>query len=199
MIDRHTRRSGVMDARIVWTFLFAVALLIALPVAWRMDWTPTQRLFRQARSALERADYAESLRLGRRLMDRASHRTEGMLFVAESLARLGEFDEALRLLEQVPADNPSLAETAALLTARIQCDDLHRPTDAELSLRKALRINPASLPAHEKLAFILGLAGRSGEALPHRLALVAQDQVSVHYLSLLALGNTAVENPELVE
>ena len=198
MIDRHTRRSGVMDARIVWTVLVAVALLVALPLAWRVDWTPTPTLFRQARSALERADYAESLRLGQRLMDRPSHRTEGILFVAESSARLGDFDEALRLLEQVPADNPSLAETAALLTARIQCDDLHRPTDAERSLRKALRINPASLPAHEKLAFILGLAGRSWEAVPHRLALVAQDQVSVHHLSLLALGNTAAENPDVI-
>jgi tetratricopeptide (TPR) repeat protein len=197
MTDFPARRPGRTNrARIVLIVL--VLAPFSLPLVWWVDWTSSQSLYRQARSALERRDFQVSLHLGRRLMARKSHRTEGLLFVAESSAQMGDFDEALRLLKEVPADNRTLSETAALLTARIECDDLHRPADAERTLRKALQIDPESLPAHEKLAFILGLAGRSWEAVPHRLALIGQDQFPVHHLSLLALGNTAAENPDLI-
>ena len=181
----------------VWTLIAILAP--AILVASQVDWTSTQRLRQQARSALERGDFSESSRLGRRLMDRESSRAEGILFAAESSAKLGRFDEALRLLEQVLAENPPFHEIAKLLVARIQCDDLKRPTDAERTLRDILQIHPTSEPAHDKLAFILGLAGRSWEAISHRLMLISQDQFQLHHLSLLALGSTAAENPDLLQ
>ena len=75
--------------------MIAVVLVIAaITGAWCVDWTSTSSLYQQARSALERGDYPESRRLGRRLMDRPARRAEGLLFVAESQAKLGQFDEA---------------------------------------------------------------------------------------------------------
>lgn len=176
-----------------------IALVAAGVIVACMDWTPSQRLYDQARIALERGDVAESLRLGRRLMNRPSHRVEGILFVAEAESRQEHHDDALELLAQVPADKPRLKAMACLLTARIQSDNLHRPGAAEASLREALRYDPNSRPAHDKLASILGLAGRSWEAIPHRLKLIEQDQPSLYHLSLLALGSTAAENPEILK
>jgi tetratricopeptide (TPR) repeat protein len=182
-----------------WVFRVVVILVAAIALFMQFDWVSSTRLYQESKTALKRGDYAESMRLGRRLMLRDSHRAEGMLFVAESSSKLGHHDEALHLLEQVRSEKPSLCEIALLMTARIQCDDLHRPFDAERTLVEALRVNPSSLSAHEKLAFLLGLAGRSWEATQHRLFLVTQDQIPLQQLSLLALGSTAAENPDLLK
>ncbi len=188
----------IMDRR-CWASCAVVLLVTAIVMAMRFDWVSSTSLYEESKLALRRGDYAESLKLGRRLMFRDSHRAEGMLFAAESSAKLGYQDEALHLLEQVRTEKPSLSEIALLMTARIQSDDLHRPFDAEQTLREAIRVNPASLSAHEKLAFILGLAGRSWEASQHRLLLISQDQIPLQQLSLLALGSTAAENPDLLK
>ncbi len=185
--------------RLWWVSCLVAILVVAMAFAMQFDWVSSTSLYQESKNALKRGDYVESLKLGRRLMLRDSHRAEGMLFVAESCAKLGQQAEALQLLEQVRTEKPSLSEIALLMTARIQCDDLHRPFDAEQSLREALRVNPASLSAHEKLAFILGLAGRSWEATRHRLFLVSQDEIPLQHLSLLALGSTAAENPEILK
>ena len=181
-----------------WIVILIALIAVGVVVAC-MDWTPSPRLYDQARAALERGDVPETLRLGHRLMNRTSHHVEGVLFVAESQARQGNYGEALELLAQTSTDKPRLKALACLLAARIQCDNLHRPGAAEASLHEALRYDPNSRPAHDKLASILGMAGRSWEAIPHRLKLIEQDQFSLHHLSLLALGSTAAENPEILK
>ncbi|MBS0201777.1 MAG: VCBS repeat-containing protein [Planctomycetes bacterium] len=190
---------GVAQSRRFLMVAIPIALVAVGVIVARVDWTSSQRLYDQARAALERGDFPESLRLGNRLMSRPSHRVEGILFVAESQARQGQFDAALASLDPVSTDKPRLKAMACLLAARILCDDLHRPNDAETLLHEALRYDPNSLPAHEKLSFILGLSGRSWEAVPHRLILISQDRFSLHILSLLALGSTAAENPEILK
>ena len=191
-------RDWRMDRR-WWVSCVVVIFVAVIILAQQFDWATSTSLYQDSSIALKRGDYAESLRLGRRLMFRASHRAEGMLFAAESNAKLGNMDEALHLLEQVRTEKPAFSEIALLMTARIQSDDLHRLFEAERTLREVLRVNPASLSAHEKLAFILGLAGRSWEASQHRLFLVSQDQIPLQQLSLLGLGRTAAENPDLLK
>ena len=182
---------------VVWSL--GAILLAAIPTSFMIDWVSSPTLYQQASLALERGDFSAALKLGHRLMLRRSHRGEGMLFVAESSAKLGHDDEALQMLEQARVEKPSLNEVALLLKARILCDDLHRLFDAEQTLREVLRVNPASIAARDKLSFILGLAGRSWEATEHRLWLISQDRFPLHHLSLLALGSTAAENPDLLK
>lgn len=149
--------------------------------------------------AFERSEFELAERLGRRLMGRSERFAEGALISGESAARLGRFDEALSLLNKIPSSDSLLYVTGKLASARIQCDDLCRPTLAEPILRDALRVDPDSLEAHERMSFILGLTGRSWEAVPHRLVLIQPDQFPLHHLSLLALGSSAAENPDIIQ
>lgn len=182
--------------RRLWTLGIAIIFLIVVIVAARrVDWTSSQKLSQQAQEALARGDYAESLKLGLRLIERPDRRAQGLLFVGESQGKLGHFEEALQLLRSVPENDPFIQRMAILLTARILCDDLMQPAEAEKALRKVFK---DSLAAREKLSFILGLAGRSWEAIPHRLNIISQNQFQLHHLSLLALGNTAAENTDLI-
>jgi tetratricopeptide (TPR) repeat protein len=143
------RRYRTMNLR--WFGWCVVLILITgIVLAMQVDWTSATGLYKEAKLALERRDYDESLRLGQRMRFRASHRAEGMLVAAEATAKLGRFDDALRLLEKVGTEKAALSEIALLLTARIQCDDLHRPADAERTLQEALSVNPTSLSVHEK-------------------------------------------------
>ena len=61
---------------------------------------------------------------------------------------------------------------------------------------QVLAAEPENLVANERLAYVLGLQGRAGEAAVHRLALLRQGKVLPLQLVLLALGDTADENPE---
>lgn len=165
----------------------------------RSDWTPTTVLFQQARIALQVQDYPLAERLGRRLMTRPERLAEGLVITGESLSKQGRFAEAVHILNQIPSTSVPMFLAGKQIAAGIQADELGQFTEAEATLRDALRVDPQSLPVNDKLSFILGLAGRSWEAAPHHLILVQPQQFPLHHLSLLALGSTAAENTELIQ
>jgi len=181
-------------------FFVGLGSLVCLACLMAAVWSgrPTaEDLQQRASEALARRDYLEAERLVRQLLAHAKARPAGLLILAETAIRRGQPDMALNHLDQMP-DAAEVREVAALMRARLECDDLHQPSRAEQTLTAALDRFPNSQAAREMLVFLLGISGRSWEAIPHRLILIGQDPVPIHHLSLLALGNTAAENPEIL-
>ena len=81
-------------------------------------------------------------------------------------------------------------------TARDEEGGAEPAVDLEALYRQVLADEPDNLVANERLAYVLGLQGRAGEAAVYRLALLRHGKVLPLQLVLLALGETADENPE---
>lgn len=110
------------------------------------------------------------------------------LIIAESFTKQGELTKAVeeydRLLQDASADRDQkkLAYQCAG-EIYLQRGDARR---AEKYFEEALKLDPYFPPAHNRLAFLLGLEGRRWESTPHLVELIKQDQFSPLHLLLLA-------------
>ena len=182
--------------RFLW-FALGLVAIVAVVVAW-VDWAPSERLIREARLALSQRDLQRAEQLGRRLIVRADRRFTGHLIVADALAQQGQFDKALEHLSEIPDGSGPVPLAARLSEGEILANHLFRLTPAVNSFRRALALEPGNAVAHERLSYLLGISGLSSEALPHRMMLLRLGRFSGVHLILLALGNTAEENPDII-
>lgn len=205
--------------RLIFLIVTAFALLSAGWAARSLlhRWE-TDQDYESAKAALELGRFREASELGLRLANSSRYRSPGLLIAGEAAARQGQAAEALALYRRVPFSEPALSDTKGPLdliavrepeAARFarasllaQGEILLNLTpslgEAESVYRRALAIDSNSVVAHERLAFILGLQGRAREAAEHRVALLRLGHVLPIQLVLLALGETADENPETV-
>lgn len=168
--------------------------------------------FDAAKSALELGRLEEASELAQRLAETSRYREPGLLIAGEAAARRGQADTALAFYRRVPfgeaattqsslpkdSRSARFARASLLAQGEILLNVAPSLGAAEAVYRRALAIDPDSVVAHERLAFILGLQGRAREAAEHRVALLRLGQVLPIQLVLLALGETADENPETV-
>ncbi len=175
----------------------ALALVCIVAVLAGMhDWTPAARLRRQAEAALTKGDYAAAERLGRRLTLRGGQRGAGLLIAGEAVARQKRPREALELLDQIQGADHDVQVAAELARGRILLTETSQLGAAEQSCRSVLAVEPENSAALERMSYVLGVQGRSWEAIPYRLALLRQKRFDLTHLLLLALGTAAEENPE---
>lgn len=173
-----------------------IVLLGAVVARHHLKKWEAEQDFETARTALEMGRLADAAQLGARLAETSRFRSEGLLIAGEAAARQSRAEDALLLYRQVPQNGSRLARTALLAEGEILLHLLPSLNEAEQLYTRVLADDPENPVAHERLAFILGIQGRSREAVPHRLALLRAGQVSPLQLLLLALGETADENPE---
>ncbi len=175
--------------------LGAISLLMAAVFALGVDWTPTEQLFKQAQTQLRRGKYLEAESLALRLTRRSARYREGWLLAAEAAARLRRFEDARSRLENIPEDASPLCAARWMAAGLLEMQGFRRLSAAERAIRNVLKIDAHNPDAHQHLAKILSLEGRHWEALPHRLELVKNRQGDLTTLVLLALGDTANDNP----
>ena len=168
--------------------------------------------YEAATSSLAVGRFSEAFQLGLRLAESSRHREAGLLIAGEAAAREGRAAEALALYRRVPfsesgpqaiarpstSESQRFARASLLAQGEILLNLAPSLGEAEAVYRRTIAIDPESVVAHERLAFILGLQGRAREAAEHRIALLRFGQVAPIQLVLLALGETADENPETV-
>lgn len=177
----------------------AVAALIVVAVLFfGRDWTPTDRLFRQAQTLLRREHYREAEELALRLTRRAERWREGWLLAAEAAARQRRFADAKTRLENIPDDGSLLCAAKWMAIGLLEIQGFHRLSSAEMAFRNVLKIDSQRRDAHQQLAMLLSLEGRHWDALPHRMALIQHRQADLTTLVLLALGDSANDRPEEV-
>ncbi len=197
--------------RIAILFAVGLTLLAAGGVArsllhrWESDLD-----YEAAKSALALGRFTEATELGLRLAESTRYHAPGLLIAGEAAAREGRADAALELFRRVPFGQPGptaagvppgaeaarFARASLLAQGEILLNLTPSLSEAEATYRRSLDIDPDSVVAHERIAFILGLQGRAREAAEHRVALLRLGQVTPIQLVLLALGETADENPE---
>ncbi|NQV25868.1 MAG: VCBS repeat-containing protein [Rhodopirellula sp.] len=157
------------------------------------------RLIDRAALAFRRHDYELSERLARQVLSRAPESTKAKLLVGRSLAAQRKFSEALIQFAHVPNDGSAEAVTARCEGGDILLTELKQLSAAEREFRLAFQQDSANHVANDRLAYLLGISARSREAIPFRLKLIDLDQFKPVHLFLLCMGETALENIELLE
>src|SRR5262249_21660585 len=123
----------------------------------------------------------------------------GLLIAGESISRQGRHEESLALFEQIQEADCRTGVTAHCARGRILLTSLFRLGDAERAYRAPLDAGPGTPGPRLELSYILGLQGRSWEAIPFRVELLRQGRFDIALLLSLALGTDADdENPEVL-
>jgi len=179
---------------VVWLLLGAGICL------WpTMSAGPTKRLLGRAVDALERARYEEAERLARAVLERWPEHVPALLIAGEAAVRSDRSDEALAYFLRVPAA-PSAEYVRAQYGAATRLLLMGQAHAAEKCLRSVLALDPQHEKAHEKLAVLLQVEGRTWEALPHAQALLLAGQCSGDRLLMIGgIDAMMVHNPHLVD
>ncbi|MFH1923090.1 MAG: FG-GAP-like repeat-containing protein [Planctomycetota bacterium] len=166
---------------------------------WHLRRVEANTTYSAAVAALNTGLWEEAEELGRRLTRWSRYASQGWLIAGEAAARQGFGDRALACYQKVPQDGSRMARTALLACGELYLKALPALGEAEQVYRQVLAAEPDNVVANERLAYVLGLQGRAGEAAVHRLALLRQGKVLPLQLVLLALGDSADENPETAD
>jgi putative thioredoxin len=107
------------------------------------------------------------------LAEKADH-YPAMVGLGRTLMRLGQVDEALMILGNVPAGVPERAAAEAIVTTtQFQ---RHAAGHTEAELRANLSANPADVPSRYALANLLAMEQRFIEALDEFLEVIRRDR-----------------------
>lgn len=180
--------------------LVAGVVLGAVTVAVLWIWpsqTAVSELVREGRVALE----ANQFDLARQLADRAlaqdPESQAARLLAGAAEAGSGDHEAALMHYEHIPDDGG-----VESLAARCDAGDIYlfqfaRMSAAEVMYRRAVALDPDSLVANERLAYLLGQSARSWEATEFLLARVRQSvRARGTYLSYLCFGDNSLDTRE---
>ena len=190
-----------MSVRYKRIWATALLMLITTGLGWYLlwpEWRRTERLLSEAKQAFDRGDYAAGERIGRKLMDQSGHSSSGCFIAARALSRLGDVDQALELLEQIPDDDPDLGYTARVTAGELFLYQKNHLSRAAECFRRALQVEPHMCRIHERLSYIYGIAGLTWRAVPHRVALLCGSQFGPIHLILLGFGPAAKEDSAVV-
>lgn len=181
------------------SLLGAAGLISAACLSWMVPPVPTgAELLAQAQAALRRREYPAATELAARIPPEDEHWVRGRLVAGEAALRSGHPDAALVCFAAVPRDGSKTGVLAAISYAEA-CRDLGRLSDAERAYSYVLEQQPNNTAAHERLAFLYGVAGRRSDALPHYLALLRSGTATLDELVLLGDLERPVDQGEYLE
>lgn len=172
------------------------SVTVAVFWAWP-DRTAVSDLVREGRVALE----ADQFELASQLADRALLRDPGSqaarLLAGEAAAGSGDHEAALKHYDQIPDDGGVESLAARCDAGDMQLFVFNRMSAAEAMYRRAVVLDPDSLIANERLAYLLGQSARSWEATEFLLARVRQSvRARSTYLSYLCFGDNSLDTRE---
>lgn len=160
--------------------------------------TPSPRLMAEARTALQRKQYADAERLACRIRPSDKLYPQALLLAGEAATRADRFDDAIKHYAAVPRDDSQSSIVAAFAMAELWRDRGHL-SKAEREYTYVLEREPANLAAHERMAFLVGVSGRKWESLPHFMALMKSGSATFDELALLGDLDRPVEQPDYLK
>ncbi len=179
-------------------WLIAVTLplaIVALGLLWLLDTSkaPDKPSLTAARSAFKKGDHQQTLAICTELLKNQKDLPALLLIAGESASRLERYEEAIHFYDRVSDSSGSDAATARWAAGEVSLQ-LGRMSETIQRMEQALALNAGNDRARERLIYLLNLAGRRWDALPHLLEMVRQEKSSAQ--QLLYLGNIAksVEN-----
>ena len=172
--------------------LFAVGG-IGLLSSCNMSTTPDKMTLTAARNAFKKGDHEQALAICTELLKKQKESSTLLLMAGESASRLKRYEVAIQLYDRVSDSSKSDASTARWAAGEVSLQ-LGRMSETIVRMEQALALDAGNERARERLIYLLNLAGRRWDALPHLLEMVRQGKSSAQ--QLLYLGNIAksVEN-----
>jgi tetratricopeptide (TPR) repeat protein len=179
-----------------------IALFVATGLigffAFRFSRPTAEQFARDIRSAHHRGDLDGALRV----IDQAISRFPGSTAVRAAAAELelerGDTSAALQHLLHV-SDDGSARYLDATATAGDLLFEQNRPTEAERCYRRVLQSHPANLLGQQRLALLLALSGRRGDALDAFFQIIRGSEFDTRDLALFGEPDQVFDNPELVK
>lgn len=152
-------------------------------------------IMEEAQRLASRGEFESALTRLRGLVVADPEDAEAIFMMANVEAARGQLDEAVELLESIPADHPD-AGLPALGQSADWLMQLQRFDEAEQRYRSILDRIPDMAMAHRQLAFLLNRQGRRQEAAEHvrelcKLGNVTQDELQ----SLIVLSHAMYDDP----
>ncbi len=172
--------------------LFAVGG-IGLLSSCNMSTTPDKMTLTAARHAFKKGDHEQAFAICAELLKKQKDSSTLLLMAGESASRLKRYEVAIQLYDRVSDSSKSDASTARWAAGEVSLQ-LGRMSETIVRMEQALALDAGNERARERLIYLLNLAGRRWDALPHLLEMVRQGKSSAQHL--LYLGNIAksVEN-----
>lgn len=190
------RRRGSRRRVLIVLLLVPTAAVIGLLTA-RQGRSP-ERLVQEARGALQERRYADAGRLARQALAIEPDSPGALLTAGLAAERLSEWREALGYYGRVGDDDRDAAAEARRRAGDVLLLQLHALSAAEREFRRVLELEPDDVRAHDRLAYLLGLAGQGWEMAPHQLALLRAGDVTRTRLYALSLGERLPTDPEMI-
>lgn len=152
-----------------------------------------------ARAALKNKDFATALRLAGQIPESTDRWGAAQLICGEAAARSGQAEAALKHYLAASRDSDTAVSAQGHFYAAETLRGLGRLADAETEYRAALRDDPRNAAVHERLAFLLGVTGRSWESLPDYWFLARSGSADMTELVMLADLDRPVEQRAFLE
>lgn len=177
----------------------SVAIILVV-MATTLGWfVPSQAaLLAGAQAAFNQGKFEDAQAQCRRLLARDPQSVPALLLGAKSALRLNDSEAALALLKRLPESGTAEIAQGWHQAATIELQMGHA-SESEKDLRRALAIDPNSLPVTVDLAYLLGAEGRCWESVPYLFESLRRGQFTFHHLVLLGASEPVIADPGLVE
>lgn len=181
-------------------WMIAIGLSVGI-MSWVIarNWPPARAtLVRCAEKLLDERKPSQALKILTPLLKAESADGDACLLAAQACSRLKQLERAVDFCGRVPTDHPRRAE-ACLKAGDVLLLQLHRLSAAETFLREALQRQPDDPAALGHMAGLYGLCGFTDRTATLRFDRISSGQFAEIDLLLLALGETAAENSEVLQ
>ena len=176
----------------------AVVLTVGVWVVWNPSRPKPEELLARAKAAFQLQKYDEVEQLASQIPSGTPASVPAFVLAGDSAARQKKFEQSILWYQHVPEDGSSDSRSAMISLGLVH-KELGHAAEAETAFRKLLQFDPRNLPAHNAMAHLLGVSGRSWEALPHLLEPVRQGQFSMNHLLLLGVSAPIVLDPTFLD
>ena len=178
----------------------AVLLLVSLGLAIALirPQEAIQNLLDRGQEAFVAGDVGQAQQLAERILRRNPQHVQALHLAGRCADAAGDYGRALEFFQRIPDDGSIGAVQARCMAGDLMIERVPALSAAESEFRRALQLDPGNGFANDRLAYLLGLSGRSWEAVPYRLQTVRDQRADRAQLFVLALGDLARENPEAI-
>jgi tetratricopeptide (TPR) repeat protein len=158
------RRSGSARRRVLALLLLGPVVAVAGLMLANLRPSADRRLA-EARQALQEQRYDDARLSARAALEIDPESEEAWLTAALAEEGLGEWPEAVACYPRIQGERADLAVEARRRAGDVLLLQLHDRSGAEREFRRVLELHPENKLAHDRLAYILGLATRDWEMI----------------------------------